>query len=95
VAIEVLDPRELALPDVGVLALVDPETGAQVDVQTSDPKLRARYAAAAAEQRGAIRASLRSAGADHLLLRTDSDWLLDLVRFVDQRRRRPRVAVAR
>lgn len=89
-AVEVLDPRELELPDVGVLRLVDPRTGELREVQTANPKLRARYAAAAAEQRGVIATKLRQAGVDHLQLRTDSDWLLDLVRFVVARRERIR-----
>jgi uncharacterized protein (DUF58 family) len=86
-AVEVVDPRELALADVGVLELVDPETGYLYEVQTSDARLRERYAAAAAQQRVAIAQELRGAGADHLVLRTDEDWLLDLVRFVVSRRR--------
>ncbi|MBW3580000.1 MAG: DUF58 domain-containing protein [Actinobacteria bacterium] len=88
VAVEVLDPRELELPDVGMLALVDPETGQRLEVQTANPKLRARYAEAAAGQREEHRRALRAAGADHLVLRTDRDWLGDLVGFVDRRRRR-------
>src|SRR5437762_2659839 len=85
-AVEVVDPRELALADVGVLDLVDPETGFLYEVQTSDPRLRERYAVAAAAQRDAIARDLRASGADHLTLRTDTDWMLDLVRFVVSRR---------
>ncbi|MDQ7904289.1 DUF58 domain-containing protein [Phytohabitans sp. ZYX-F-186] len=85
-AIEVVDPRELELPDVGVLTLVDPETGALHEVQTADPKLRRRYAEAAGLQRAAIAQALRAANAAHLRLRTDSDWLLDMVRFVAAQR---------
>jgi uncharacterized protein (DUF58 family) len=85
-AIEIVDPRELELPDVGVLTLVDPESGALHEVQTADPKLRRRYAEAAAAQRAAIAQALRGAGAAHLRLRTDSDWLLDMVRFVAAQR---------
>lgn len=85
-AIEVVDPRELELPDVGVLTLADPETGALHEVQTADPALRRRYAEAAGEQRAAIARALRAAGAAHLRLRTDSDWLLDMVRFVAAQR---------
>ena len=81
-AIEVLDPRELELTDVGVLALADAETGIVHEIQTSDPKLRRRYASAAAAQRSAIADAIRMAGASHLRLRTDSDWLLDIVKFV-------------
>jgi uncharacterized protein (DUF58 family) len=91
-AVEVLDPRELELPAVGLLTLVDPETGRRVEVQTSRRRVRQRYAAAAAEQRAAIAAALRRSGAEHLQLRTDRDWVLDLVRFVATRRHRARYA---
>ena len=87
-AVEVIDPRELELPAVGVLQVVDTETGALREVQTADPRLRARYASAAASQRAAIAAAVQASGADHLVLRTDRDWLLDLVRFVLLRRKR-------
>lgn len=87
-AVEIIDPRELELPAVGVLTLVDPETGRRREVQTSSAKLRARYAAAARAQRETIAASIRATGADHLVLRTDRDWLTDLVRFVVLRRAR-------
>jgi uncharacterized protein (DUF58 family) len=86
--VELIDPRELELPDVGLLALVDPETGRTREVHTRSASLRARYAAAAREQREANAAAVRSAGGDHLVLRTDGDWLFDLVRFVAMRRKR-------
>jgi uncharacterized protein (DUF58 family) len=85
-AIEVLDPRELELGDSGVMEFADPETGAIHEVQTSDPGLREKYAQAAAAQRAAIAAGIRGAGAAHLRLRTDSDWLFDIVRFVAAQR---------
>ncbi|MBX3314885.1 MAG: DUF58 domain-containing protein [Actinobacteria bacterium] len=88
IAIEIIDPRELELPDVGILSVVDPATGRTREVATSSKKLRSRYAAAAAEQRRAVRDALRTAGVDHLVLRTDRDWLLDIVRFVTERRAR-------
>ncbi|MGH9245987.1 MAG: DUF58 domain-containing protein [Acidimicrobiales bacterium] len=87
-AVEVIDPRELELPNVGLLTMVDPETGAMREVPTGDAGLRARYLHAAAEQRRAIAHAVRVAGADHLVLRTDRDWIGDLVRFVTVRRRR-------
>jgi uncharacterized protein (DUF58 family) len=90
-AVEVVDPRELDLPDVGVLDLIDPESGRRLEVRTS-PAIRQRYAAAAEAQRDGIARAIRGAGADHLQLRTDRDWLLDLVRFVAQRRHRMRHA---
>jgi uncharacterized protein (DUF58 family) len=86
-AIEVVDPRELELPAAGLMTLADPETGRQLEVQTSNPQLRARYAQAAADQRAQIAAGLRHAGAAHLQLRTDRDWLADVTRFVVAQRR--------
>lgn len=85
-AAEILDPRELELPSAGLVTFVDTETGQQLEVQTSDGRVRAQYAAAAAAQRERIAASLRHAGAAHLQLRTDRDWIADVVRFVIARR---------
>jgi uncharacterized protein (DUF58 family) len=81
-AIEITDPRELELVDVGILAVADPETGELHEIQTSDRRLRERFAAAARQERAAVAAAIRAAGAAHLKLRTDSDWLLDIVKFV-------------
>jgi uncharacterized protein (DUF58 family) len=87
IAVEVVDPRELTLPNVGVLTVVDPETGRRREVATASRRLRTRYAAAAAEQKEVVRASLRRAGAAHLPLRTDRDWVADIVRHVYTQRR--------
>ncbi|MGI9603415.1 MAG: DUF58 domain-containing protein [Acidimicrobiales bacterium] len=86
-AVEVVDPRELELPAVGLVPMVDVESGITREVNTSDPALRARYAAAAAAQRAEIAGHLRAARADHLQLRTDRDWLFDVVDFVTLQRR--------
>lgn len=86
--VEVLDPLEVALPNVGMLTVRDVATGAELDVATGNAELREQYAQAAARQRAAIAAGIRRAGADHLQLRTDRDWLLDLASFVSGRRDR-------
>ncbi len=80
--VEVLDPRELELSPAGLITFTDPESGAQLEVQTSNAQLRANFAAAAARQRAAIATALRHGGAAHLQLRTDRDWLTDIVRFI-------------
>ncbi|MFC4947643.1 DUF58 domain-containing protein [Pseudonocardia sp. GCM10023141] len=85
-AVEVLDPRELELPDVGTVVLADPETGRQREVVTT-PLLCREFAAAAAEHRELVAATLRRCGAAHLTLRTDSDWIADVVRFALGRKR--------
>ncbi len=87
-AVEVTDPRELELPSMGLLSLVDPETGRLLEVDTSSAKLRTRYAEAAQAQRRDVAAALRRGRAGHLILRTDRDWLLDIVRHVASTRRR-------
>ena len=96
-AVEILDPRENELPPVGLVTLVDTETGRRVEVQTASEKVRARFAEAATRQREAIASDIRGAGAEHVVLRTDRDWLLDLAKYVSARKRRraARVAPAR
>lgn len=86
-AVEVLDPRELELPAAGLMTFADPESGEQVEVQTSSASVRRRYAEAAGLQRQQIATALRHAGAAQLQLRTDGDWLTDVVKFVIAQRR--------
>jgi len=90
--LEIVDPRELELPDVGVIELVDRETGAVREVDTRNRKLRSRYAEAGRTRLAEHADAIRSARADHLVLRTDRDWVIDLAQFVDGRRRGRRVA---
>jgi uncharacterized protein (DUF58 family) len=79
-AIEVTDPRESELPAVGRLALVDPETGERVEVDTSRRRVRERFAELERERREVVARELRRLHVDHVSLSTDRDWLLDLGR---------------
>jgi uncharacterized protein (DUF58 family) len=79
-AVEVTDPREGDLPKVGHLRLVDPETGAHVEVDTGRRGLRERFAEAERARRAGVAADLRRAGAAHVTLSTGGDWLLELGR---------------
>lgn len=88
VAVEVVDPREVEIPDVGLIAVVDPETGDRRLLDTSEESTRAAYAEYMADHRSRVGAALKRAGADHLVLRTDRDWVLDFVRFVSSRKTR-------
>jgi hypothetical protein len=63
VAIEVIDPRELDLPDVGPLAVADPETGRRRIIDTGDATLRVRYADAAQAGRADVAHRIAAAGA--------------------------------
>ncbi|HEY3260073.1 MAG TPA: DUF58 domain-containing protein [Pseudonocardiaceae bacterium] len=86
-AVEVVDPRDLELPDVGTVVLADPESGRQREVRAT-PMLRKEFAAAAAQHRDEVAATLRRCGCGHMVLRTDRDWIADVVRFVVARKRR-------
>jgi uncharacterized protein (DUF58 family) len=86
VAVEVRDPREQTLEPVGTLWLVDPESGRQLQVDTSDGGLRRRFADAAEAERKAVARELASAGVAHVTLSTDRDWLRDLAIFLRRRR---------
>jgi uncharacterized protein (DUF58 family) len=79
-AVEVRDPREAELPAVGRLALVDPETGQRVEVDTSHRRLRERFAAAERAEREAVAAELRRLRVDHVVVSTAGDWLFELGR---------------
>lgn len=81
-AIEVVDRHEIEFPDVGDLLIRDPETDFSRYVNTSDDGARQRMDAASAAQRERIRVALRRAGAAHIQLRTDRDWVHDIARFV-------------
>jgi len=85
-AVEVLDPRDLELPAVGLVTLMDPETGRTKEVSTT-LQLRTAFAKAAAAHREQVAVALRRAGAAHLVLRTDRDWVADVMRFVVSRKR--------
>src|SRR5262249_37352696 len=73
------DPREDELPAVGLLSLVDPETGQLVEVQTANRRFRERYAEAAQLRRAASTAAVKAAHAAHLQVRTDRNWLDEVV----------------
>ena len=85
-AVEITDPRDLELPAVGLVTLLDPETGRTREVSTT-PALREDFARAAAAHRAAVATALRRCGAAQLSLSTDRDWIADVLRFVLGRKR--------
>ncbi|HKE99934.1 MAG TPA: DUF58 domain-containing protein [Actinomycetes bacterium] len=82
IAVEIRDPREMELPDVGDLWAVDPETGAQLRVDTSDGLLRRRFAKAATTERAQLAEEFSKVGVDQVILSTQGDWLRTLVGFL-------------
>jgi len=85
-ALEIRDPREQELPNVGALWLVDPETGQLLRVDTKSRRLRERFAAAASDERSELAGELASLGVRHLVLSTSGDWLRSLAAFLKRRR---------
>jgi uncharacterized protein (DUF58 family) len=86
-AVEVCDPREATLPSVGRIALVDPETGRRVDVDTSSSRVRARFEELERRRREELAADLRRLHVPHVPVSTDEDWMLALARGLSSRQR--------
>jgi uncharacterized protein (DUF58 family) len=84
--IEIIDPRDVELPAVGDVVLQDAESGITREY-TIDEKLRDDFARAAQAHRDEVARTLRRCDAPLLTLRTDRDWIADVVRFVANRRR--------
>jgi len=85
IAVTVADPRERALPDVGLLEIEDAETGAMVLVDTGSREVRSRYADLAREKNATLAKLFKSTGVDHIELFTDRDYALDIVKFFRKR----------
>jgi uncharacterized protein (DUF58 family) len=79
-AVEVRDPREGELPDAGHLALVDPESGELIQVDTSRRRVRERFAELEAEDRESVARELRRLRIEHVVVSTEGDWLRQLGR---------------
>ena len=84
-AVEIRDPREETLPNVGELRLVDPETGRQLRVDTASARLRERFAVAAAAERAEVAHELTSLGVGHVVVSTEGDWLRPLAGHLRRR----------
>jgi uncharacterized protein (DUF58 family) len=84
-ALHIYDRRERELPDVGRICLRDAETGEVVEVNTSDAKVRARFAQGAAASVARTHALFRRTRTDSIEIPTGSDYHLLLRRFFDRR----------
>jgi hypothetical protein len=88
VAVRIEDPHEKLLPDVGVLAIEDAETGDVVELDTSNPAVRSRFNVTARERSRRLVTDLRSEGVDTLELVTGASYMPSLQRFFKNRERR-------
>ena len=90
VAVTVDDPSELVLPDIGLARFVDPETGKTIDIDTSDARVRARFAETVAEELTDRRRLLRRLAIDEVPVRTDGGVVDPLIKFFRARETRSR-----
>jgi uncharacterized protein (DUF58 family) len=90
VAVTVEDPSEHELPNLGLARFIDPESGQTIDVDTSDPEVRANFAATVAEELTERRRLLRRLAIDEIPLRTDGGVVDPLIKFFRTRETRSR-----
>jgi uncharacterized protein (DUF58 family) len=87
IAVQIEDPRESELPDVGLIALEDAETGEIVELNTARAAVRKRFAEIAQERARRLKSDLRAEGIDTVQLRTDLPYMAPLQRFFKARGR--------
>jgi len=92
VAVRLLDPLELELPDLGLVTLRDAESGEQLLVDTHDAGFRRRFTRIAAQREADLRQALVMAGVDALELSTDGDLVDAVMRFTELRKRRSQLS---
>ncbi|MEP7289507.1 MAG: DUF58 domain-containing protein [Chloroflexota bacterium] len=84
-AVRLWDPREVELPDIGMIVMEDAETGEQLYVDTHDKKFRQRFEAAARQREAVLQQTFKHAGMDMLSLSTEEDLVRAIVRFASLR----------
>jgi uncharacterized protein (DUF58 family) len=92
IAVRLYDPLEMELPDLGLIAMRDAETGEQILVDTHDRAFRKRFAALAERREQELRSTFRRAGVDALELSTNDDLVDAILRFADLRKRQSQLA---
>jgi uncharacterized protein (DUF58 family) len=88
IAVHVEDPREKELPDVGIVALEDAETGEVIELNTASATIRKRFKELSLERGRRMVSDFRSEGIDTLQLQTDAPYMPALQRFFKTRERR-------
>ena len=88
IAVTIRDPRELQLPDVGLLEVEDAETGETVLIDTSSAEVRKAYERLGAENAARLRTLFRSMGVDQIEIETGRPYVRNLVQFFQTRERR-------
>ena len=83
-AIQIYDRRDAEIPNVGLLKVRDPETGARVWVDTSLSSVRNAYAQAWRDQQAALETIYTKTGMNHISMRTDEDYVKKLMQLFQQ-----------
>ena len=88
IAVSVTDPREVEMPNVGLLELEDAETGEVIVLDTSSRAMRDAYGNSGRRRMGNLKELFASVGVDQIDIRTDTDYVRAIVRFFLERERR-------
>ncbi len=90
VAVRLVDPLEMRMPDLGFMTFQDAESGEQLFVDTNSRDFQNRFAVLADARESALRGFFEKAGVDVLELGTEDDVLDALLRFADMRKQSQR-----
>ena len=90
IGIRLWDPREVELPNAGLIVVEDYETGEQLQVDTSNPEFRRRFYEAAERRQATLKENLKKAGADLYSMSTEDDLVTTVVRMAKMRKKRGR-----
>ena len=88
IAVSVTDPREVRMPNVGILDLEDAETGEIVTLDTGSAAVRRRYELLGQDRAERLDETFTAMGVDHIAIQTDTDYVREIVRFFRIRERR-------
>ncbi len=88
IAVSVTDPREISLPDVGLIELKDAETGESILVDTGNTQVRRQYSQLGQNRTAELEKLFGQMSVDHISLQTDQDYVRDLVSFFRTRGQR-------
>ena len=85
VALPIEDAREQTLPDLGIVAIEDAETGELVELDTRNPQVRERFAEIARDRAAQLRRTFNAEAVDSLRLKTDQPYVPGLMAFFKNR----------
>jgi len=88
IAIDIIDPREVEMPSVGLLELEDAETGETVMVDTSNPAIRGSFYSQSKEERDTREKFFKSIGVDNITINTDRSYVEPITKFFRMRAKR-------